>query len=159
MNALFSRGAILGLVGRPKSTKELDKFKLLYTHANIAPPRINTLTVAAHSILNKSTSTRIAGHAPGSSVTILTAIVKKYIPPDAMSFTAGRLIQGALTTGNLSVLDLPTLIYLMRNWVIHGNLMDGAFGGIASFESYIDLILKALTEIHVGVSEALLKKL
>ena len=90
---------------------------------------------------------------------MLEAIFRKYVPADIQKKKVGKTLQTAIESGNYSALDVPTLIYLMRNWTVHGAMMDGAFGGIARFEGYIDSLLQALALVHVGASKALLAKL
>jgi len=72
---------------------------------------------------------------------------------------AGMKIQAAISSGNMTPLDLPLLIYQMRNWSIHGALLDSSFRNEARFSAYINTILAALSDVHASVSQVLLKAL
>lgn len=143
MNALFSRKAILDLLGGSTPSSELSKFRFLFDHAGLSKQRVATLTGSLHTILGAPHTTRVPGFAAGSPIGVLEGIMHKYIPAEALNYKNGVLIRSALSSGNLTTLDLPTLIYLMRNWIVHGAMMDGAFGGIVRFESYIEKIGRA----------------
>jgi hypothetical protein len=160
MNALFSRRSVLDILGTTSPLhSELDRFQFLFSHSNVS------LTVAAkqlstlHEILNVHIMTRIPGLPLGETVTTLHALFHKYTPPEVQKMKTGKAIQEALDTGNLTSLDLPTLIYLMRNWSVHGGVIDSSFRSEKRFRSYIDIILESLTEIHLGTASALLARL
>jgi hypothetical protein len=159
MNALFCRQSIRGLLSSSSATSELDRFKILVTHANLPNQDVATVVSSLHKILDTQITTRIAGTLPGTQVTTLGALHYKYTPPDAQSRGVSKRVGQALTTGSLAQLDLPTIIYLMRNWGIHGALIDSNFRSVTRFRSFIGNILGSTAAIHYGVSNALLAKL
>jgi len=159
MNAIFSRTAILHLMGTPASTSELNRFRLVFSNAGLPSTTVRDIVNTLHTVLDSRHATRIPGYAAGTSVTTLEAIFSKYTPADAQATSNGKTIRTAIATRNLANLDLPLLIYLMRNWTVHGNMIDGAFGSMPRFRTYIDTVLIALSEIHAGASQALLGKL
>ncbi|MGQ0834090.1 MAG: hypothetical protein ACT4O5_04065 [Gammaproteobacteria bacterium] len=88
MNAIFSRKAILDLLGPPASQSELDKFRLLFGHASLSG-------AASVATLDESISRDSCKHTEDAN---------------------GEGDPAALTSKNLSALDLPMLNYLMRRW-------------------------------------------
>lgn len=159
MNALFSRNAVLQLIGTTKATSELDRFKFIYRHSGMSTGSITSFTSTLHSILATQITTTLPGHPIGTPTTTLQAIYEKYTPAHVQAMTNGRKIRSAISTGNMAALDLPTLIYLMRNWGVHGGLIDSSFRSVKRFRVYIDTILEALSEIHLGASANLLTKI
>lgn len=155
MNAVFSRKPILALLGTPRSNSEADKFRLIVTCAGLSTSRVAQTTNDLHTVLNFRHVTRMPNQSTGMSVTALQAIYEKYTPQDFQTLGVGRDVKHALAAGTLAGLDLATLIYLMRNWIIHASMMDGAFGSMVRFRQYTDTISEALASIHAGVSRAL----
>lgn len=159
MNALFSRNAVLQLIGATKATSELDRFKFIYQHSGISAGSITSFTATLHSILATQIKTTLPGHPIGTPITTLQALHEKYTPAHVQAMANGKKIQSAISSGNMTPLDLPTLIYLMRNWGVHGGLIDSSFRSVNRFRLYIDTILEALSEIHLGTSAVLLAKI
>lgn len=158
MNALFSRNAVLQLLGTTSASSELGRFKFVCSHSGLQPASVTAQTATLHSILSAQIKTAVPGHSLGTPVTTLSALHEKYTPVHVQSFATGKKIQAALSTGSLAQLDLPILIYLMRNWSVHGGLIDSSFRSVQRFRLYIDTILEALSEVHLGASLALLGK-
>lgn len=158
MNALFSRNAVLQLLGPIRATSELDRFKFIYRHSGVAAKSITSFTVTLHSILATQIKTTLPGHPIGTPITTLQVLHEKYTPAHVQVMANGRKVQSAISTGNMAPLDLPTLIYLMRNWGVHGGLIDSSFRSVNRFRLYIDTVLEALSEIHLGASTVLLAK-
>lgn len=158
MNALFSRDSVLQLLGNTKASSELERFRFIYSHSGLRSTYIATHTATLHSILSAQIKTTIPGHPIGAPITILQVLYEKYTPKHVQSIGTNKKIQTALNSGSLTPIDLPILIYLMRNWSVHGGLTDSSFRSVQRFRLYIDTVLEALSEIHVGASFAILGK-
>lgn len=158
MNAIFSRDPVLQIVGSTSATSELDRFKFIFNHSGVSTNSIASLTATLHSILATQITTTLPNHPVGTPVTTLQALHEKYTPSHVQAKANGKKIQAAIASGNLTPLDLPTLIYVMRNWSVHGGLLDSSFRSVKRFRLYIDTILEALSEVHVGVSAVLLAR-
>jgi hypothetical protein len=89
----------------------------------------------------------------------LFAFDAKYVPAAAKQRGAARLVAAAASSGNLTALDLPSLLYAFRNWSVHGNALDGGFGSRPRFANYLRILLEVLAEIHFATSSALRSKL
>jgi hypothetical protein len=158
MNALFSRKAIRDLLGNTAATSELDRFKFFFTHARLPSASVSAMTATLHGILRIPVTTRIAGVAL-APVTTLESIFFKYTTLEIQQKSAGEKIRAAIASGNMTALDLPVLIYQMRNWSVHGGLLDSSFKNEARFRAYIDTVLGALSEVHANISQVLLQNI
>jgi len=83
---------------------------------------------------------------------------EKFTPQPYRTKGVGKTIQDAITSRNYSLLDLATIIYAMRNWSVHGGLIGSSFRSVPRFNHFIATILAAISDIHAGVSRALLAK-
>jgi hypothetical protein len=108
-----------------------------------------------HNILATTTLSAIPGNPPGTSLPILHVLHEKYTPLQYQKLSSGKLITAAVGSGNYSKLDLPLLIYLMRNWSVHGGLLGSSFRSVPRFDLYIKTIARALSEVHVCVASVL----
>jgi hypothetical protein len=158
MNALFSRESVRALLGSTNAKSELDRFQFLFSHAQPPSASVSAWVKVLHAILNTQVTTRIAGVSLAPVMT-LESIFLKYTTPEIRRRKTGKLIQSAISTGNLSALNLPILIYQMRNWSVHGALLDSAFRNEARFKAYIDTVLAALSDVHANISQVFLQKL
>ncbi len=157
INALFSRQSVLDLLPATSARSELDRFRVLYNSASLDLTTISGYEKTLRDILSVPITTRIPGIPSGEAVTTLHALHYKYTPSENQTRGVGRNIQTALDTNNYSRLDLPMLIYSMRNWSVHGGIIDSSFRSEDRFKLYIDTILNALADVHLGISKELIK--
>lgn len=156
MNALFSRNAIFALIGSTPPRSELDRFKLLVNMA-IAPANVlDSYTSNLHNLLKCITVSFVPGHPAGTPLSVLQVLHEKYTPAQYRSMATGVKIQAAIASGNYASLDAPTLIYLMRNWSVHGGILSSSFRSVPRFNSYIGTVSEALAIIHLQLSNKLL---
>jgi hypothetical protein len=158
LNGIFARNSVLNLLPPASSRSELERFRILFANSAIDPAKVSKYEQTLQNLLSVNITTRIAGLPDGTQVTTLHALHYKYTPVDVQTRGAGRKVEEALNTCNFSVLDLPILIYLMRNWSLHGALIDSSFRSVARFKKYIDTVFEALSEIHFGISKELLNR-
>ena len=158
MNALFSRNTVFGLLGLTPPHSELDRFKALYKVAAV-PNAVMTANLGAlHTLLQKQTAAYIPGFPRGTKHTTLTALHFKYTPIQYQNMATGKKIAKAITSGNLTSLDLPTLIYQMRNWMVHGGIVSSNFRSTKGFEKYVETVNEALSLIHLHLAQQLVLK-
>jgi hypothetical protein len=157
INAIFSRNELLHLLGTPKSDSELDRFRVLFQTAALPATDISNREELLHAFLSTQTITRLPLTPHGTAVSTLQAINIKYIPPSARKKGIGKRIDEAANSGNFSALDLPTLLYAFRNWSVHGNPLDGGFGGRAKFNLFLDTLNETLAEVHLKMASVLLQ--
>jgi hypothetical protein len=155
MNALFSRDSVFSLLGIAAPRSELDRFKALYASTGIPSTSLTAHLTTLHTLLVKPTLAYIPGHPPGSSHSVLKALHFKYTPVQYQSTGSGKAVTAAIASGNLSALDLPLLIYLMRNWSVHGGFVNSNFRSVRGFDTYIDTVSEAMSIIHLGVAKQL----
>jgi hypothetical protein len=151
-NAIFARNHLLTLLGTPARTSELERFKVLVRSAQQPAAIVTAREQELHGILLHPTITRLPSVAKEKTTSTIFAINEKYVPTDARNFGTGRIVAQAANTGDLSKLDLPILLYAFRNWSVHGNSIDGSFGGIAKFEKYVSILIEILADVHQAVS-------
>jgi hypothetical protein len=157
INAIFSRNELLHLLGTPKSDSELDRFHVLFQAAGHSTTYLSTREKTLHTFLSRQTITRLPLTPPGTAVSTLRAINIKYIPPSARKKGIGKRIDDAASSGNLSALDIPTLLYAFRNWSVHGNALDGSFGGREKFNLFLNTLNETLADVHLNMALALLQ--
>jgi len=151
LNAIFTRNELLSLFGTPSDKAEYSAFLLLYTRAVLpnATVRLQTL----HRLLNTPITTRLP-NTSNHSVSTLEAIYLKYLPNNIKGRTA-KLVQKAVEAGNANSLDMPTLLYVFRNWSVHGNTLHGCFGSHPGFLEYVSLLQETLADVHYGTAKKL----
>lgn len=154
MNALFSRNAIFALLGIAAPKSELDRFKALVAVA-IVPTQLTSAASNLQHLLQNSTVSYVPGHPSGTALPVLQVLHEKYTPIQYRDMATGKLIQKAITTGDYTCLDASTLIYLMRNWSVHGGILSSSFRSVPRFNSYIGTISDSLALIHVQLAEKL----
>lgn len=162
-NALFGRPTLLTVLdptSKPEDS-ELIKFTVLYSHANalnaISGDYINTL----HRILFSHIQVTRFPWQPGiTSTPILDVIYRKYSDPCQYKRGNYKTIAKALSTNTPTLLDLPLIIYLTRNWTLHGSLLNsGLRGPKEKFGLYIDTVNQALADIMLGAAKAIATKI
>jgi hypothetical protein len=95
-----------------------------------------------------------------SPLTTLHVIFSKYTVEKQQGMPIGKKLSKAISTGSLSVLDLPTLIYATRNWSVHGVLISSSLRGSSKkFDLWIDTVNLALARILEGASDEIKKRL
>jgi hypothetical protein len=156
MNALFSRNTIFGLIGSAAPKSELDRFKLLVNTAVTPANALGGYTSNLHNLLQCTTASFVPGHPVGTLLPVLQVLHEKYTPVQYRNMATGKMIQAAVASGNYTSLDAPTLIYLMRNWSVHGGILSSSFRSVPRFNSYIGVVSEALAFIHLQLSNKLL---
>ena len=106
-----------------------------------------------HTLLQKPTVSYVPGFPPGTPHTILKALHFKYTPLQYQNMPTGKKVASAISSGNLAALDLPTLIYLMRNWAVHGGIVGSNFRSVSGFDKYISTLNEALSLVHLSLSQ------
>lgn len=157
MNALFSRNSVFAHLGLAHPVSELDRFKALYAKA--APPAtvMTTHLGTLHSILQKSTAAYVPGFPAGSTHTVLKALHFKYTPIQYQNMATGKKVAAAVASGNLVPLDVPTLMYLMRNWMVHGGIVSSNFRSVSGFDNYVATMNEALALVHLHLANELVR--
>jgi hypothetical protein len=155
MNALFSRNSIFSLLGMVPPHSELDRFKALYAKSNVPAGLLAALLSNLHSLLQNIKTTYVPGHPQGTAVSVLQVLHEKYTPMQYQNLPTGKKIAQAIATGNFSPLDLPTLIYTMRNWSVHGVMIGSSFRSVPGFKAYIGSTSEALAIIHEHLARKL----
>lgn len=157
LNAIFSRPRLRDLIGQPNSISEFDDFLVLFNSATI--PNANVHADELHAILAKSTSPRIPGQPPGTTVSTLYAIESKYLQHAANKGRTASYVSTAARSGNVTALNLPTLIYAFRNWSVHGAAIDGSFGTRPGFVRYVEILQDVMADVHFCTAQTLANRL
>ncbi|MEQ3438097.1 hypothetical protein STENO_002238 [Stenotrophomonas maltophilia] len=155
MNALFSRNSIFDILGIAAPKSELDRFRSLVGTALSAATQLDEAATNLQNLLKSPTVSYVPGHPSGTALAVLQVLHEKYTPAQYRSMSTGKLIQQAIATGDYTPLDVPTLIYLMRNWSVHGGVMSSSFRSVPRFNSYISIVSRSLALIHVQLAEKL----
>jgi len=157
INAIFSRNELIHLLGTPKSDSELERFRVVFRAADRPATDVSAREATLHAFLSTQAVTRLPLTARGTPVSTLQAVNIKYVPPTAKKKGTGKIVDQAALSGNLSALDVPTLLYAFRNWSVHGNALDGSFGGRAKFNLFLDTLNETLADVHLNLAAALLQ--
>lgn len=158
LNALFARPEVLRLLGTTTRGSELTLFKVLLANSGLSTTTIATYEATLQNILAVNVKTTVPGHPVGTVLPTAQVLHEKFTPAPYRSRGVGRNIQAAIASGSMSTLDLATIVYAMRNWTVHGGLMSTSFRSVPRFNHFIRTILGATSEIHLGVSKELLRK-
>jgi hypothetical protein len=158
MNALFARDTVFGLLGLKPPSSELERFKALYKVAAVPKAVMTANLVTLHMLLQKPTAAYIPGFPPCAKHTILRALHFKYTPINYQNRGTGKKIELAIDSGNLAHLDLPILIYQMRNWMVHGGIVSSSFRSTKGFEKYIGTVSEALSLVHLHLAQKIVLK-
>lgn len=151
LNAIFARNELLSLFGTPSDSSEYSAFYLLYTSA--MPPNAAARLQKLHLLLNAPIATRLP-NTSNHSISTLQAIYLKYLPNNIRGRTASA-VQQSVQAGNANSLDMPTLLYVFRNWSVHGNTLHGCFGSHPGFYEYTSLLQETLADIHYDIANKL----
>lgn len=159
MNALFSRNSVFALFGPVVPKSELDRFKLLYQSSGVSTVAMASGLANLQNILSTASTSTVPGHPKGASLPVLQILHEKYTPVQYQTTATGKLIASVLKSNSFSALDMPTLIYLMRNWSVHGGLLGSNFRSVPRFDLYIKTVSDALAEVHSSLAARMLAKL
>ncbi|MEG5061124.1 hypothetical protein QUB60_25510 [Microcoleus sp. A2-C5] len=155
INAIYTRNELLSLFGTPSDkNSEYSAFLLLYTPALL--PNATVRLQKLHRLLNTPITTRLPN--TNHSVSTLEAISLKYLPNNIKGHPA-KLVKEAVEAGNANSLDMPTLLYVFRNWSVHGNTLHGCFGSHPRFLEYVSLLQETLADVHYGTAKKLMSLL
>jgi hypothetical protein len=157
MNAIFARNSIFSLLGVQPEQSELRRFKKLIAACNVPPNFLGAHATVLHKLLQATTTSFVPGLAAGQSHPTLRVIQLKYTPLQYQSYATGKVVAKVLSSGNYSALDVPTLIYLMRNWSVHGGIIGSSFRSVPRFKQYLETVSDALATIHVALANRLKK--
>lgn len=153
-NALFSRPAIIHLLDKTTgaNASELECFRVLFDHSSISVSEASSLEAVLHKVLSSEMHVK---HFPwptrSSTITTLDVIFSKYTVARQQQMGLGKKLSQAAKTGSYSKLDLPSLIYVTRNWNVHGVLISSSFRGPRKkFNVWIDTVNYALARVLEG---------
>lgn len=160
MNALFSRPAVLAVFGEVRLNSELLDFTTIVSKSQLNISRTSTLEAHLRKVLIAPVKVHtLIGHMPGTQLPTLQVIHEKYTPASYQNKGIGRKLQESIQNGNADNLDLPTIIYAMRNWSLHGSILGSSFRSTSRFAAFLDTINDALSEIHALAATELSKRL
>ena len=158
-NALFSRDQILArLTSSALPASELDRFVILYRAAALSSTEQAALLAPMHRTLGLTRKPEAFPWAPLSSIRIIDLVYHKYTPDMYKSRgAAARRVKDVATGAQpITSLDLPTLIYATRNWILHGALVDSSFrGSPRDYRVFVTAATDALAIIVGRVANAL----
>lgn len=158
LNALFARPEVVMLLGGTSAASELKLFQYFLSNSGLNATTADGYESTLRTLLSAPVTSAVPGHPPGTALPSLQVLHEKFTPQPYRNKGVGKTIQSAITSGNYSLLDLATIIYAMRNWSVHGGLIGSSFRSVPRFNLFIATILKAISDIHLGVSTALLAK-
>lgn len=158
LNALFARPEIVKLFGGTSATSELKLFQYFLSNSGLSASTIGSYESTLRTLLAAPVTSAVPGHPLGTALPSLQVLHEKFTPQPYRTKGVGKTIQDAITSRNYSLLDLATIIYAMRNWSVHGGLIGSSFRSVPRFNHFIATILAAISDIHAGVSRALLAK-
>jgi hypothetical protein len=159
MNALFSRNSTFALFGSPPPKSELHRFQFLFNNCGLGGSTLSSELGALHQLLQAKKSSFVPGHPAGTHLPVLQVMHEKYTPIQYRGLATGKLVHQVVQTGNYSLLDLPTILYLTRNWSVHGGIISTSFRSVPGFSSYMETACLALSVCHTHVSAELLRRL
>jgi len=111
-----------------------------------------------HTLLQKPTAAYVPGFPLGTTHTVLKALHFKYTPIQYQNMATGKKVATAINSGNLTGLDLPTLMYLMRNWMVHGGIVSSNFRSTSGFDKYVGAVNETLSLVHLHLAQQLVLK-
>ncbi len=156
LNALFARPEIVKLFGGTSATSELNLFRYFLANSGLNSATIGGYESTLRALLSAPVTSTIPGYPPGAQFSSLQVLHEKFTPQPYRTKGVGNTVQNAISSGNFSLLDLATLVYAMRNWSVHGSLIGSSFRSVPRFNVFIGTVLAAISDVHVGVSGALL---
>lgn len=158
LNALFARPEVVKVFGGTSATSELKLFQYFLSNSGLSAAAVGNYEITLRTLLAAPVNSAVPGYPPGTVLPTLQVLHEKFTPQPYRDKGVGKTIQDALTSGNYSLLDLATIIYAMRNWSVHGGLIGSSFRSVPRFNLFIATILAAISDVHSGVSSALLAK-
>lgn len=158
LNALFARPEVVKLFGGTHETSELKLFQYFLANSGLSAAAIGGYEDTLRALLSASVTSTVPGHPLGTALPSLQVLHEKFTPRPYRTKGVGKTIQDAISSGNYALLNLATIIYAMRNWSVHGGLIGSSFRSVPRFNAFIGTIMAAISDIHVGVSTALLAR-
>lgn len=158
LNALFARPEVVKLFGGTIATSELKLFQYFLANSGLSTGAIGRYENSLRTLLSAPVTSVVPGHQPGTILPSLQVLHEKFTPQPYRSKGVGKTIQDTIVSGNYLLLDLATIIYAMRNWSVHGGLIGSSFRSVPRFNAFIGIVMSAISDVHEGVSRALLAK-
>nr|WP_123784786.1 hypothetical protein [Pirellula staleyi] len=159
LNALFARPSLLSLLDptAQAARSELDRFRMMLNSARLTQSEISAAHMTLISILTTAVNVKSFPWQTAGIPTVAEVIYHKYTSPDEQNRGVGKRLGLAITAGNLSTLDLASLIYAFRNWTVHGATLSSSLRGTkARSRRYLDTINSVTSAILVGAAKKLL---
>lgn len=156
-NALFGRTAIVKALDPviTADASELTKFRVLHKRAGL-PAAVEADHVAKlRKLLFSHLKVTMFPWNPGiESTTIINVVYQKYTDPSQHKRANYKTVKAAIDADQPGLIDLSLIIYLTRNWTLHGSLLNSGFRGPKEkFELYIDTVNQALADILLGAAK------
>ena len=150
-NALFSRDRVLQRIAPgPLPSAELERFRVIYTAAQLSHAAEASYLAPLHTTLGSVRKPEAFPWAPLASVRIIDLIYYKYTPDfyKGKGETAKAIQKVAVDGDTITSLDLPTILYATRNWMVHGALLDSSFRGAPQqFQLYMTTVTCCLADV------------
>lgn len=160
MNALFSRPAVLAVFGEASLNSEIKDFSTIVSNAKLNSSRTLDLETNLRDVLTALVKVKtLAGHASGTLLPTFQVVHEKYTPVSYRNRGIGIKLQLSIQNGNANNLNLPDIIYALRNWSLHGSLLGSSFRSTSRFTTFIDTVNDALSEIHERAAAELFVRL
>jgi hypothetical protein len=159
LNAIFARPSLLGILDPAShaARSEIDRFRVVLNAAALSPSEISAAHATLISVLNLTVKADNFPWLPTSTPTVAQVIYYKYTSAEEQNRGVGKRLGLAIAAGNLSTLDLATLIYAYRNWTVHGVTLSSSLrGSKARSKRYVDTINRASTQVLTGAAKKLL---
>lgn len=157
LDAIFSRKDLLSLFAPLPNPCDSEYSKMSHLYTRAVPPNETVRLDKLYGLLNTTITTRLPDTS-NDSVSTLKAISLKYLPNNIKGHVA-KLVKQAVQTENTECLKIPELLYLFRNWSVHGNALPGCFGSHSRFLEYASLLQETLADVHYGTATKLMSLL
>ena len=158
-NALFSRDRVLERIASgPLPTGEFKRFRVVYDAAKLSQAEEISYIEPLHATLGLVRRPDTFPWASLEAVRIIDLIYHKYTP--GLYKTKGetaKAIGAVVVDGKpITSLNLPTIMYATRNWMLHGALLDSSFrGSPQQFQLYMTSVTRCLADVLGRFAQAL----
>ena len=150
-NALFSRDQVLARISAGQLPNgELNRFRVLFDAASLPQSHEAAYLAPLHATLGSVRKPKTFPWAPLPEVRLIDLIYHKYTPDLYKTKGAtAKAIRAVVVEGKaITSLDLPTIMYATRNWMLHGALLDSSFrGSPKQFQLYMTSVTQGLAEV------------